>query len=83
VPRRLLELEAVGRELVAAEEKRSQGWRRIHKLGLDFLAKGAKLKTNVAAWAKKKKSDKHRQMQAKVVKDVIDDIRRKIPKWTL
>lgn len=46
----------------------------LRKLSLEFQKKGGPMKKNVAAWAKKKKSDAHRQMQAKVVTGVIDEI---------
>lgn len=46
----------------------------LHKLNIEFQKKGGPMKKNVAAWAKKKKKDAHRQMQAKIVSGVIDDI---------
>ena len=64
--------------------KLSKEWkehdRNLKTLGVDFLDKGGKLKTNLAAWAKKKKTDQHRKMQTKIVTDVVNDIVKKISK---
>ena len=46
----------------------------LHKLNVEFQNKGGPMKKNVTSWAKKKKKDAHRQMQAKIVTGVIDDI---------